>query len=203
LSWSTSGHAGKYGSSASENAPASLEKRGRIFSRIVGVPLNEVFRMIDDPWVIRRHVVGNKVEDKRGALFPLYLVTLAESFAGHGRRAEGLSAVAEGLRRAEQTGETMAEAELYRVEGELLQMWDPSDEAKAEHCFRTAIEIARRQQARFWELRATTSLARLLKRQGKTDDALKMLAEIYNWFTEGFDTADLKDAKALLDELSA
>ena len=74
-------------------------------------------------------------------------------------------------------------------------------EAEAERCFRTAIDIARRQAARFFELRATTSLARLLKRQGKRDEVRAMLSEIYNWFTEGFDTADLKDAKALLDEL--
>jgi predicted ATPase len=80
-------------------------------------------------------------------------------------------------------------------------MGDPADDGQAERCFDAAIEIARRQKARFWELRATTSLARLLKRQGKRDEAREQLAEIYNWFTEGFDTADLKDAKALLDEL--
>ena len=70
-----------------------------------------------------------------------------------------------------------------------------------ERCFRTAIEIARRQSARIAELRATTSLARLLEKQGRRDEARTMLAEIYNWFTEGFDTADLKEAKALLDQL--
>jgi len=76
-------------------------------------------------------------------------------------------------------------------------------EDEAEACFRRALEVARRQQARWWELRATTSLARLPAKQGRRDEARAMLAEIYNWFTEGFDTADLKDAKALLDELSA
>ena len=80
---------------------------------------------------------------------------------------------------------------------------NPSDGAKAEQCFRTAIEIARRQSAKSVELRATTSLARLLAKQGRRDEARAMLAEIYGWFTEGFDTADLKDAKALLDELDA
>jgi predicted ATPase len=78
---------------------------------------------------------------------------------------------------------------------------NPSDVAKAEQCFRTAIEIARWQSARSMELRATTSLARLLAGSGRRDEAHAMLAEIYGWFTEGFDTADLKDAKALLDEL--
>ena len=73
---------------------------------------------------------------------------------------------------------------------------------KRSECFRTAIEIARRQSAKSLELRATTSLARLLATQGRRDEARTMLADIYGWFTEGFDTADLKDAKALLDELS-
>jgi predicted ATPase len=71
----------------------------------------------------------------------------------------------------------------------------------AEQAFRTAIGVARRQKARSWELRATTSLARLLRDTNRQDEARVMLAEIYNWFTEGFDTADLKDAKALLDEV--
>ena len=78
---------------------------------------------------------------------------------------------------------------------------DSSATAEAEKCFRKAIEIARGQSAKWWKLRATTSLAQLLSKQGRRDEARAMLAEIYNWFTEGFDTADLKDAKALLDEL--
>jgi hypothetical protein len=84
----------------------------------------------------------------------------------------------------------------------LLLVQNPSDVAEAEQCFRTAIEIARRQSARSIELRAATSLARLLAKQGRRDEARAMLAEIYGWFTEGFDTADLKHAKTLLDELS-
>jgi predicted ATPase len=78
----------------------------------------------------------------------------------------------------------------------------PSNRAEAQSCYERAIEIARGQSARSLELRATTSLARLLAKQRRRDEARAMLAEIYNWFTEGFDTADLKDAKALLDELS-
>jgi predicted ATPase len=84
----------------------------------------------------------------------------------------------------------------------LLLMQDASNAAQAEQSFRTAIDISRKQSAKSWELRATTSLARLLDRQGKRDEARTMLADIYNWFTEGFDTADLKDAKGLLDELA-
>ena len=81
-------------------------------------------------------------------------------------------------------------------------MRDSSASAVAETCFRKAIEIARGQSAKWWELRATVSLARLLAKRGKRDEAPAVLAEIYNWFTEGFDTADLKDAKALLAELA-
>ena len=90
---------------------------------------------------------------------------------------------------------------MHRLKGELLAQ-DASNAAPAEQSFRTAIEISRRQKAKSWEMRATTSLARLLVKQGKRDEARAMLAEIYNWFTEGLDTADLKDAKALLDETS-
>jgi len=116
---------------------------------------------------------------------------------------EGLDWVAKGLATAEQTGLRMAEAELHRLKGELLMIKDTGDVIEAECCLRTAIDVARRQSARLFELRATISLARLLKQQGKTDEARRMLTEIYNWFTEGFDTADLKSAKALLDGLIA
>jgi predicted ATPase len=91
---------------------------------------------------------------------------------------------------------------LYRLKGELLLLRNLSGATDAENCFRKAIEIAQRQQAKSWELRATMSLARLLAPQGRRDEAGTRLAEIYNWFTEGFDTADLKDAKTLLEELS-
>jgi predicted ATPase len=102
----------------------------------------------------------------------------------------------------ERTGERQLEAEAHRVKGILLLMGDGGEEGEAESCFRSAIDVSRRQRAKWWELRATTSLAHLLKSQGKTEEAGKILAEIYNWFTEGFEFPDLKDAKALLDELA-
>ena len=89
-----------------------------------------------------------------------------------------------------------------RLKGELLLARDASNAAQAEGSFRTAIDISRRQKAKSWELRAAMSLARLLDTQGRRGEARTMLADIYNWFTEGFDTRDLKDAKALLDDLS-
>jgi predicted ATPase len=94
------------------------------------------------------------------------------------------------------------EPELHRLKGELLLKKDDSDAAEARHCFQRAIETARNRSAKSWELRATMSLARLLAKQDRREEGRAMLVDIYGWFTEGFDTADLKDAGALLDELS-
>jgi len=132
----------------------------------------------------------------------LVYAQLADSYRKTERPEEGLATVATALRETGRSGERTAEPELYTVKGELLLTRDPPAEPEAERCFRTAIDIARHQAARFFELRATTSLARLLKRQGKTAEARTMLSDTYGWFTEGFEFADLKDAKALLDELS-
>jgi predicted ATPase len=98
-------------------------------------------------------------------------------------------------------GRHSEEPELHRLKGELLLMQNAAAREEAEICFREAIEIAHDQQAKSWELRATISLSRVLRDSGRSDEARRMLGEIYNWFTEGFDTADLKEAKALLDEL--
>ncbi len=99
-------------------------------------------------------------------------------------------------------GETVDQAEMLRLKGELLLMRDGAATAQAEGCFRAALAVARAQEARWWELCTATSLAQLLAKPGRRDEARSMLAAIYNWFTEGFGTADLKDAKALLAELT-
>jgi tetratricopeptide (TPR) repeat protein len=119
-----------------------------------------------------------------------------------GRFEEALATLEEALPFTERTGQRYYQAELHRLKGELLLGHDTANAAAAEQSFHTALEISREQRAKSWELRATTSLAHLLAKQGKLDEARTMLAEIYNWFTEGFDTPDLKDAKALLDELN-
>jgi predicted ATPase len=131
---------------------------------------------------------------------PYYLAVLAAAYGGVGRTDDALALVAEALVRVDRSDERWSEWEIYRVKGNLLLKCRGSSEA--EPCFRRAIEIARRQSAKSLELRATTSLARLLDKQGRRDEARRMLGEIYDWFTEGFDTADLKDAKSLLDALS-
>jgi tetratricopeptide (TPR) repeat protein len=133
---------------------------------------------------------------------PIFLGSLAEGYGRIGEIETGLEKIADALALIEISGERHREAELYRLKGELLQKRDLPSPSEAEACFRKAIEVARRQEAKMFELRATMSLARLLAGQARRDEAHAMLSEIYNWFTEGFDTSDLRDAKALLDELS-
>ena len=111
--------------------------------------------------------------------------------------------VEEGFASVAKTGEQLGSPYLHHVKGELLLTQNPSDVAEAEQCFRKAIEIARRQSARSRSCARRRASPGCSTKQGRRDEARTMLAEIYGWFTEGFDTADLKDAKALLDELNA
>jgi predicted ATPase len=115
---------------------------------------------------------------------------------------EGLALLDEALALVNKTGERWPEAELHRLKGELLLLLSADNHAEAEGCLHQALAVARRQQAKSLELRAATGLSRLWQQQGKRTEAHQLLAEIYSWFTEGFDTADLQDAKALLEELA-
>jgi predicted ATPase len=152
------------------------------------------------------------------------LALLAEAYGHAGQVEEGLTVLAEALECVDRTGERFHEAELYRLRGELtlaqksrrvgiahqsvsiaeavtVGCAHPTEESEAEACFLRAIEIAQKQQAKSLELRATMSLARLWQTQGKHSEAHRRLSEIYNWFTEGFDTKDLQEAKGLVEEL--
>ena len=113
---------------------------------------------------------------------------------------KGLSVLDKALAEVDERGNREFWAEVYRLKGEVLLQQSKVEEA--EECFRKAIEIAQQQQAKSWELRAAMSLARLWQRQGKKAEARELLASVYNWFTEGFDTKDLQDAKVLLEALS-
>jgi predicted ATPase len=158
-------------------------------------------------------------------MLPYFLGFLAEAALRGHQITEGLATVTEALERTHRTGERFSEAELYRLKGELLLTQEdksqkakgkaqkskvpnpipqiPDSNSEAETCFLKAIEIARKQSAKLLELRATVSLSRLWQQKGKKKkEAHKMLADIYNWFTEGFDTKDLQEAKALLEELA-
>jgi predicted ATPase len=129
-----------------------------------------------------------------------YLSLLAERCVKSGRIEEGHALLAEALIHVEEYGEPFWEAEIHRLKGEFL-LKKGAQESEAESCFRKALEVSRGQKAKSLELRAAMSMARLWKGQGKKDEARELLGGVYNWFTEGFDTQDLQDAKALLEEL--
>jgi predicted ATPase len=130
-----------------------------------------------------------------------HLAHLAEAYMQVGQVDEGMHLLAEALAMVDTTGERHTEAELHRLRGELLLRQAVPEVQAAEACFHEALAVARRQQAKSWELRAAMSLARLWQQQGKRAEAYKLLAPVYAWFTEGFDTADLQEAKALLAAL--
>ena len=133
---------------------------------------------------------------------PYFNALVAEAEVRMGHIEDGLRVLNQGLHMVNTTGERWWEAELHRQKGEFILLQSLERHSDAESCFNKAIDVARKQQAKSLELRAVISMSRLWQSQGKIEEARNLLSEIYNWFTEGFDTADLKDAKALLDELS-
>jgi predicted ATPase len=133
---------------------------------------------------------------------PYSLALLAEAYGQTGQPEAGLQVLAEALTLVAAREERGWEAELYRLQGTLRLQLPHPDAREVEACFQQALAVARRQQARSLELRAAMSLAQLWRRQGQRDDARQLLAPIYGWFTEGFDTPDLQEAKALLEELA-
>jgi predicted ATPase len=129
------------------------------------------------------------------------LGNIAEAYGHAGQPEAGLQAMAEALKLVEQKGERRYEVSLYRIKGELLLGLSADHRTEAETCFHQSLDVARRQQAKLLELGAATNLSRLWQQQGKREEARELLAEIYGWFTEGFDTKYMKEAKALLDKL--
>jgi class 3 adenylate cyclase/predicted ATPase len=148
-------------------------------------------------WFLRSRVASHRAI----AYSSYYLSVVAQILALAQQTGDALNVVNRALHQLERTGDRWFEAELHRIRGELLVALPKKDGNNAEACFRKALDVSRIQHARGWELRAATSLARLWADQGKRAQAHDLLAPVYGWFTEGFDIADLKDAKALLDEL--
>jgi predicted ATPase len=138
-----------------------------------------------------------------GALVALYLAHASAAYAALGQFGEAWRCIAEAMAAIETTKERRHEAEVYRIAGEITFKLPEPDAAKAQAYFQRALTVARAQQAKSWELRAAMSMARLWRDQGKRNEARDLLAPVYGWFTEGFDTLDLKEAKALLEELAA
>jgi predicted ATPase len=133
---------------------------------------------------------------------PLWLSYLARAHAELGRFDDAWHRIGEALTAVETTKERWYEAEINRIAGEIALLLPEPNAAKAEVYFDRALGIAREQQAKYWELRVVMNMARLSRDQGKWQQAGELLAPVYGWFTEGFDTRDLKEAKALLDTLS-
>jgi predicted ATPase len=133
---------------------------------------------------------------------PFSLARLAEAYGAGGQPEEGLGVLAEAMDTAHNIGERWYEAERHRLKGDLLLALSVGHQAEAEACFQQALGVARLQEAKSWELRAAMSLSSLWQQQGKQAEAYALLASIYGWFTEGFDTADLQEAKTLLEELA-
>jgi predicted ATPase len=134
---------------------------------------------------------------------PWHLWYLAMAYAELGRPDDARRCIDDAIEKVERSKEKWCEAEVHRIAGEIALKSPQPDAAKAETYFERALAVARQQQSKSWELRAATSMARLWRDQGKRDEARELLAPVYGWFTEGFDTRDLKEAKALLDELAA
>ena len=182
------------------------DRHGFAFHRCAGVAaLGAAHRLAGDHAraveLLRAALAGFRAVHA-GYLLPTWLGELAQALSAQGGATEGLTTVREALRCAERNEERSDEAPLLVIEGELLLHAPGADQAAAESCMEAGLAAARAQGARLYELRAATSLARLRKGQGKRLEARALLAPIYEWFTEGLDTADLSDAKALLDELA-
>jgi predicted ATPase len=136
-------------------------------------------------------------------LIPAYLSSLAKAYADLGRFDDAWRSIDEAMTLVETTKQRLLEAEINRDAGEIALMPSGPNAAKAEAYFERALVVARRQRAKSLELRAAMSLARLWRDQGKPQQGRELLAPVYGWFTEGFDTLDLQEAKALLDELAS
>ncbi len=133
-------------------------------------------------------------------MIPFFLTTLAEAYGLAAQPQEGLDRLGEAAKLVETTHERWIEAEIHRLRGMLLL--SINERAAAENSYGRALEVAQRQGAKFWELRAAVELARLWRDQGKRTEARDLLSPVYGWFTEGFDTRDLKEARALLFDLA-
>jgi predicted ATPase len=134
---------------------------------------------------------------------PMHLQYLAMAYAELGQLDDASRCIDDAIEKVERSKEKWCEAEVLRIAGEIALKSLAPDPEKAEAYYDRALAVARRQQAKSWELRAAMSMARLWRDQGKRDEARELLSPVYNWFTEGFDTLDLKEAKALLGELAS
>ncbi len=214
LSWAHNGAAWLYRLRRDHQRAWEQSEAARAIATEQGFALHAAHGIIYDGWRLSEHgqVEAGIIQMSEGLAAlasigsqlqrPSWLGKLAEAYGKIGRLHDGLRILAEALTIVEQTDIRWSEAELYRMKGELLRQQSSDNHTEAESCFHQAIDVAQNQSAKSWELRAATSLAHLWQSQDKRQEAYDLLAPVYEWFTEGFDTADLIDAKALLDELA-
>jgi class 3 adenylate cyclase/predicted ATPase len=186
---------------------ALAEEKGSAFWRAHGIMhQGHALGTAGDPSnAVQMLVSGITAYRSTGAknLIPFHLSCLAKAYAELGQFDEGRRCIGEAIAAVETTKERWCESDIHRIAGEIAMVAPNPDVAKAEEYFERALAVARAQQAKSWELRAAMSMARLRRDQGKRQEAHDLLAPVYGWFTEGFDTLDLKEAKLLLDQLSA
>jgi class 3 adenylate cyclase/predicted ATPase len=193
-------------SALDEAARLAEEKSASYWRALLTISQGSLLALTDEAApAIQMLTTGLKEFQAAGATFTvnMYLAHLGSAYAQLGNFGDAARCIEDAIALVKTTGEGVYEAEVNRIAGEIVLMSPQLDAAKAEAYFERALAIARKQQAKSWELRAAMSMARLWRDQGKRDEARDLLAPVYGWFTEGFDTLDLKEAKALLEELAS
>jgi class 3 adenylate cyclase/predicted ATPase len=184
---------------------ALADEKGALYWKALGIALQGWVLAVSGKASDAVHVIASGITALRSTgatiFVPLHLSHLTRAYAELGQFDDAWRCISEALTAVDTTNERWWEAEVHRVAGEIALKSPEPDTAKAEACFNQALAVARQQQAKSWELRASMNLARLWRDQGKVSEARELLAPVYGWFTEGFDTRDLKEAKALLEEL--
>ena len=183
------------------------DEKGSLITKAIGALVQaEILALNDNTTAaLQSNIDGLNAYRSTGQtiFIPMYLSWLARTYAKLRKFDEAWGCIGEAMTAIETRKETWCEAEVNRIAGEIALKSPEQDVAKAETYFERALAVARQQHAKSWELRAAMSTARLWRDQGKRDEARDLLAPVYGWFTEGFDTLDLKEAKALLDELAS
>jgi predicted ATPase len=199
---------GRYAAAKTQCDEVSVlaEEKGALIWKAAGTTnLGCVLALTNKPFEAARVITAGLAAERSiggTAYQPWWLANRSVAYATLGDFEAAWSSIDEAMTAVETVKEKWFEADIHRTAGEIARMRADPDLAKAEAYFKQALAVARAQQAKSWELRAATSMARLWREQGKRDEAHALLAPIYGWFTEGFDTLDLKEAKVLLDELT-